>query len=81
MQEQKRGGWRKFLMVPRLLREVYLASACLTQSGFHEGELGDADIHVSVDAVQCGDNALVIRSPGSERGPENIISPKHQEGL
>lgn len=45
------------------------------------GEPGDADIHFSVNAGQCGDHIHAVRSPGREGGPENIISPKCWEGL
>ena len=38
-------------------------------------ELGDAEVHRTVDAVQGGDNTDQIWSPESKGSLENIISP------
>lgn len=45
------------------------------------GEVGDAEIHITVDAVQCGDNTHTIRSPESTGDPENITSPNVEKGF
>ena len=39
------------------------------------GELGNAEVHRTVDAVQGGGNTDKIWSPESKGNPENIIPP------
>lgn len=44
-------------------------------------KLGDAEVHITLDAVQCGVNFHAVRSPEYKGGPEDVILPNVEKGF
>ena len=69
-----------FLVIPNFSVRSPLPAHAWRGVGFR-GEVGDEEIHITVDSVQCGDDSHTIRSPESKGGPENMISPNVEKGF